>query len=320
MIRNAFDHFMQTSPSAWDLEECFVIYRSADASLSIHDVTTKIQQDLTRVAELRPHLTNKADSLSATLKILDNISRSEKTVLTTVKIADRWESNGKVTVNQYGSQSTSSGEPLSKRKVHDSTTPLRFRLDQIMLLSAELEAGNIDSDERTEAWLIGRIWGMVDKAFNDLKLFDVSRGEKSCQASSVRKNKSRVPQGADALQRKKMGRRLDIILKRLRLEGEGLETTKSLEGHVVVVEAAYIGEVYGKRDGSWNVAIRPKDVLAVDGYTCILHLSRLKDAYCCCPQLRRTSWIITNRTVHGMVRKDHHTTFLRSIELRRYRF
>lgn len=174
----------------------------------------------------------------------------------------------------------------------------------------------------------------------------------------MRKNKSRVPQGADALQRKKMGRRLDIILKRLRLEVGGGEAGRhtehndtkmlrerdlklpkalkdmlsSLRQHTSEKSMANVTVVGMLQYGmctrvcidlhyqSHLAVCRPKDDLAVDGYTCILHLSRLKDAYCCCPQLRRTPWIITNRTVHGMVRKDHHTTFLRSIELRRYRF
>ncbi|KAI9493685.1 hypothetical protein BDB00DRAFT_906505 [Zychaea mexicana] len=42
--------------------------------------------------------------------------------------------------------------------------------------------------------------------------------ENSSLASSCRKNKERIPQGEEKLERKKMGRRLDLILRRKKLE------------------------------------------------------------------------------------------------------
>ncbi|ORZ02217.1 hypothetical protein BCR43DRAFT_509413 [Syncephalastrum racemosum] len=94
----------------------------------------------------------------------------------------------------------------------------------------ELKAGDIDSNDRTETWLISRIRTMVDKVFSDIKVFHVSRGEKTSSASSSRKNKNRIPQGAESVERKKLGRRLDMILQRARFEVGGGEAGKhSLE-------------------------------------------------------------------------------------------
>lgn len=39
----------------------------------------------------------------------------------------------------------------------------------------ELEAGDIDSNEHSEAWLIARIWTMIDKAFGDIDMLNVNR-------------------------------------------------------------------------------------------------------------------------------------------------
>ncbi|KAI7854616.1 hypothetical protein BDC45DRAFT_440229 [Circinella umbellata] len=81
----------------------------------------------------------------------------------------------------------------------------------------ELERGGIDDDNNSETWLLAHIWTIVDRVFDDVQL-DVVRGENSSHASSSRKNKERVPQGDEKLQKKKMGPRLDLILRRKRLE------------------------------------------------------------------------------------------------------
>ena len=52
------------------------------------------------------------------------------------------------------------------------------------------------------------------------------RGEKASTSSSARKNRDRIPQGRNELERKKMGRRLDMIIRRKRIEVGGGEAGK----------------------------------------------------------------------------------------------
>ncbi|KAI7853352.1 hypothetical protein BDC45DRAFT_442465 [Circinella umbellata] len=93
-------------------------------------------------------------------------------------------------------------------------------------IAHELEAGDIGSEERSESWLIGRIWSVVDRAFDNLLDVKVTRGEKTSTSSSTRKNRDQIPQGRDGLKRNKMGRRLDMIIRRKRFEVGGGEAGK----------------------------------------------------------------------------------------------
>lgn len=81
----------------------------------------------------------------------------------------------------------------------------------------ELECGGLDGDDKSETWLLAHVWTMVDHVFDNLPL-SVVRGESASLASSARKNKGRIPQGEEKLERKKMGRRLDLILRKKKLE------------------------------------------------------------------------------------------------------
>ncbi|OBZ86074.1 hypothetical protein A0J61_05876 [Choanephora cucurbitarum] len=89
----------------------------------------------------------------------------------------------------------------------------------------ELERGNLDSADNSETWLLAHIWTIVDRVFDDIEV-DVVRGESASLASSIRKNKNRVPKGREKLERKKMGRRLDMILRKKNMEVGGGEAGK----------------------------------------------------------------------------------------------
>ncbi|KAI9311343.1 hypothetical protein BX666DRAFT_1868045 [Dichotomocladium elegans] len=91
----------------------------------------------------------------------------------------------------------------------------------------ELEAGDVGSYEHSEAWLIGRIWSVVDKAFDNLLHAHLDRGENACKSSSLRKNRNRIPQGMGDVARKRMGRRLDMIIRRKKVELGGGEAGKN---------------------------------------------------------------------------------------------
>ncbi|KAI8336859.1 hypothetical protein EDC96DRAFT_450383 [Choanephora cucurbitarum] len=92
-------------------------------------------------------------------------------------------------------------------------------------LARELERGNLDSADNSETWLLAHIWTIVDRVFDDLEV-DVVRGESASLASSIRKNKNRIPKGREKLERKKMGRRLDMILRMKNMEVGGGEAGK----------------------------------------------------------------------------------------------
>ncbi|CAO3623239.1 unnamed protein product [Mucor fragilis] len=81
------------------------------------------------------------------------------------------------------------------------------------ILTREIECGGLDGIDRSETWLLAHVWTSVDRVFDDVEL-DVVRGESASLASSLRKNKGRTPQGEEKLERKKMGRRLDMILRK----------------------------------------------------------------------------------------------------------
>ncbi|KAI8094823.1 uncharacterized protein B0P05DRAFT_461553, partial [Gilbertella persicaria] len=84
-------------------------------------------------------------------------------------------------------------------------------------LTRELECGSLDGTDKSETWLLAHVWATIDRVFDDVEL-DVVRGESASLASSLRKNKDRIPQGVEKLERKKMGRRLDMILRKKNLE------------------------------------------------------------------------------------------------------
>ncbi|KAI9245246.1 hypothetical protein BDA99DRAFT_290330 [Phascolomyces articulosus] len=92
----------------------------------------------------------------------------------------------------------------------------------------ELERGGVDDHTNSETWLLSHIWTSVDRVFDDMELY-VLRGENASAASSSRKNKERVPQGEEKLERKRMGRRLDMILRKKKLELGGGEAGKEMD-------------------------------------------------------------------------------------------
>ncbi|KAG2217542.1 hypothetical protein INT45_009967 [Circinella minor] len=92
----------------------------------------------------------------------------------------------------------------------------------------ELERGGVNDHTDSETWLLSHIWTSVDHCFEDMDLH-VLGGENASTGSSSRKNKKHVLQREEKLERKKMGRRLDLILRIKKLELGGGEARKEIE-------------------------------------------------------------------------------------------
>jgi hypothetical protein len=65
---SVFNYLMQTVPSKWDVEICFDMYRSKDASLSSSDIKRKVQEDLERLVKNRPQQAEHVALLKSNLK------------------------------------------------------------------------------------------------------------------------------------------------------------------------------------------------------------------------------------------------------------
>ncbi|KAG2219126.1 hypothetical protein INT45_000498 [Circinella minor] len=73
---------------------------------------------------------------------------------------------------------------------------------------------NYDIKNKTEADLVRRLWGFIEKCFDESDFYVLS-GEKSSTASSNRKNENRSVSGITPLLRKETGTKVDILIKYL---------------------------------------------------------------------------------------------------------
>ncbi|KAI9488816.1 hypothetical protein BDB00DRAFT_846706 [Zychaea mexicana] len=98
----------------------------------------------------------------------------------------------------------------------------RFHPSQADLHWVEKTIGDIldlyyysyDVDNKTEADLVRRLWGFIEKCYDESKFYVIS-GEKVSVSSSNRMNEDRSVPGATPLTRKKTGTKVDILIKHL---------------------------------------------------------------------------------------------------------
>ncbi|KAI9272829.1 hypothetical protein BDA99DRAFT_432745 [Phascolomyces articulosus] len=96
----------------------------------------------------------------------------------------------------------------------------RFHPSQVDLHWAEKTIGDIldlyfyhyEIDGKTEADLVHRLWGFIEKCYDESKFYVIS-GEKVCVSSSNRINECRSVPGVTPLSRKKTGTKVDILIK-----------------------------------------------------------------------------------------------------------
>ncbi|CAG8793502.1 17518_t:CDS:10, partial [Cetraspora pellucida] len=84
-------------------------------------------------------------------------------------------------------------------------------------LLREYEANSLKKDH-LELWLLLHIWGFIDKAFENLEDVEAVRGESCSFASSERKNKKRTVSALIKIKRKILGRKGDLIIRKIFLE------------------------------------------------------------------------------------------------------
>ncbi|KAG1135866.1 hypothetical protein G6F37_012478 [Rhizopus arrhizus] len=80
----------------------------------------------------------------------------------------------------------------------------------IYSLLREYEAGSLKK-EHGEAWYMAHVWHFIDTVFNGEDEITVLRGETSSSSSSKRKNKDRSIAAVEPLERKKIGKKCDMI-------------------------------------------------------------------------------------------------------------
>ncbi|CAB4407224.1 unnamed protein product [Rhizophagus irregularis] len=84
-------------------------------------------------------------------------------------------------------------------------------------LLREYEANSLKKDH-LELWLLLHVWSFIDKAFENLGDVEAARGESCSLASSERKNKKRTVSALIKVKRKILGRRGDLIIRKISLE------------------------------------------------------------------------------------------------------
>ncbi|GET03382.1 C2H2-type zinc finger transcription factor [Rhizophagus clarus] len=81
-------------------------------------------------------------------------------------------------------------------------------------LLREYEANSLKKDH-LEMWLLLHVWSFIDKAFENLKDVEAVRGESCSLASSERKNKKRTVSALIKVKRKILGRKGDLIIRKI---------------------------------------------------------------------------------------------------------
>jgi hypothetical protein len=100
----------------------------------------------------------------------------------------------------------------------------------IDLFIGEYEAAHFNRKDNLEAWNMLRVWSVIDRIFDDIDGLITVRGESPSIASSSRKNEGRFLPSTTKIQRKQMGRRADLILRRDETEFGCGEAGKMFEG------------------------------------------------------------------------------------------
>ncbi|CAI2193364.1 12094_t:CDS:10 [Funneliformis geosporum] len=94
----------------------------------------------------------------------------------------------------------------------------------------EYEAGSLEKDH-LELWLLVHVWNFVDRGFGNVDGLETARSESSSRASSNRKNRNRTGSAIVKMKRKIMGRRGDLIIRKVSTEYGCSEAGKSFEGN-----------------------------------------------------------------------------------------
>ncbi|KAG2237696.1 hypothetical protein INT48_009634 [Thamnidium elegans] len=86
-----------------------------------------------------------------------------------------------------------------------------------------------------ERWYQNRIWTMIDKLLETVQDVSVVRGEVCSYASSIRRNKDRLPSSLEKLTNKKMGHRQDLIIRRNETLELGVGEEKSYDNNTNMI-------------------------------------------------------------------------------------
>ncbi|KAI9276482.1 hypothetical protein BC943DRAFT_364319 [Umbelopsis sp. AD052] len=84
-------------------------------------------------------------------------------------------------------------------------------------LIPEFEAGILNV-QHLESWYMLRVWSMIDRVYLDVAVIESVRSESGSIATATRKNKDRVIPSMVKLKQKAMGRRGDLILRKVDAE------------------------------------------------------------------------------------------------------
>ncbi|ORX53067.1 hypothetical protein DM01DRAFT_1049958 [Hesseltinella vesiculosa] len=102
-----------------------------------------------------------------------------------------------------------------------------------------LESGAL-AHSHLESWYNAHVWRMIDTIFDDIPDIEVARGEATSTASANRKNANR----SDHHERKKFGRKLDLIIKLIRAHHE----------HAFEFGGGEVGKLYEQGNGTKPLA------------------------------------------------------------------
>ncbi|CAG8765385.1 8_t:CDS:10, partial [Dentiscutata erythropus] len=93
----------------------------------------------------------------------------------------------------------------------------------------EYEAENLERNH-LELWFLIHIWSFIDRGFGNIDGVEATRSESSSLASSNRKNRNRTVSAIVSMKRKIMGRRGDLIIRKVSTEYGCSEAGKSFNG------------------------------------------------------------------------------------------
>ncbi|CAG8736377.1 10127_t:CDS:10, partial [Cetraspora pellucida] len=93
----------------------------------------------------------------------------------------------------------------------------------------EYELNTLTTDH-LELWILVHVWSFTDKVFNDIEEVKVVRGESCSLSSSARKNRERTVPGIADMKRKALGRRGDMIIRKITAEFGCAEAGRQFEG------------------------------------------------------------------------------------------
>ncbi|CAO3701560.1 unnamed protein product [Rhizopus stolonifer] len=120
-------------------------------------------------------------------------------------------------------------------------------LDHLTLL---YENQNTFITDHSEQWFQTRVWLPLELLFENIEGTSSIRGENCCQASASRKNLSRTVPSTEKLATKKMGNRVDLIVKNNSLEYVCQEE-KCLEDNTKVLEERHFKVAKEMKDMLW---------------------------------------------------------------------